>query len=273
MKQKLSFIVLMFSASLCYGQPNCNIYKWKSDTACYNACMEATRALDFDQGSKESQLRFDTAIQMCPSLDYAWYEKSVPYLKRGDFITWMKLMDTAVRLNPIAYLGSRGWCRYKFLRDYEGARRDIELLDSLSHYDIGYSSDGDYHLDIVKALCYKGLGENKRAIELFERQLSLQNYTASLYDYLHLGVLYLESGNYKAAISALQNSIKTNDCLAETHYYLALAYKRSGNNDEYENQIQIAKDFYLNGKKRTDPYVDPMDKIYLADIDNEMKKG
>src|SRR5258706_11553359 len=90
------------------GQQNCNIYKWSNNEACFQACnlVDADKS---PQGSRESQLLFDKALSMCPALDYVYREKAVPYLKRGDFITWKKLIDKAVELNPSAWLGVRGW--------------------------------------------------------------------------------------------------------------------------------------------------------------------
>ena len=62
-------------------------------------------------------------------------------------------MNKAVALDPKEHLPYRGWCRYQFFRDYEGAIQDIERLDSLSKYDIGYSVNAEYHLHIARALC------------------------------------------------------------------------------------------------------------------------
>ncbi|OFY64146.1 MAG: hypothetical protein A3H98_14345 [Bacteroidetes bacterium RIFCSPLOWO2_02_FULL_36_8] len=267
------YIIFIFFVVNCVGQPNCNIYKWEGDTLCYNACLEAIKAIEFEQGSKESQIHFDKAIELCPTFAYAYFEKAVPYLKRGNFVTWKKLIDKAVELSPAEYLGYRGWCRYQFLRDYEGAIKDIEKLDSLVNYDIGYSINGDYHLNIAKALCYKVLGQKKRAIEIIEQQFSSDNYSPSLYDYLHLGVLKLETDDYNGAITALKKEIEINDYLAETYYYLALAYKKLSEKVEYDKNLLKAKEYYTNGKKRTDPYTEPMDKIYLTDIEDEMKNG
>lgn len=157
-------------AYLGWGQPNCNVYKWQGDTVCYKACLEALKAITFDQGSRQSQTHFDNALAICPALDYAYREKAVPYLKRGDFITWKKLIDSAVQLNPGAYLGIRGWCRYKFLNDYQGAIGDIERLDALADYDVGYTGDGDYHLQFIRALSYKAIGQKDKAIRIMEKK-------------------------------------------------------------------------------------------------------
>ena len=94
-----------------------------------------------------------------------------------------------------------------------------------------------------------------------------------LYDYLHLGVLKLETADYNGAIAALNKEVQTNDYLAETYYYLALAYKKINDKERYEKNLNKAKAFYDEGKKMTDPYVEQMDKIYLSDIELEMKKN
>jgi len=237
---------------------------------CYEACKLATEG-GGAQGSKESQEKFDNAIAQCPALDYAFMEKSVPYLKRGDFITWKKILDQAVALNPMAHLGYRGWCRYQFLRDYNGAIRDLEKLDSMTTFDIGYSINGDYQLNIAKALCYKAIGQKAKAIKIIELQLSQKEYSPMTYDYLHLGVLKMETGDTKGAITYLNKSISANDYLAEPYYYLSLIYKKQSLTKEARASMEKAKVYYEKGYRRTDPYTHPMDKIYLSDIELELK--
>ena len=149
----------------------------------------------------------------------------------------------------------------------------MEKFTSLVTYGIGPSGDGDYHMNMIKALCYKALGDKKKAIEIINKLLSTQNYNVLPFDYLHLGVLELEMENYPEAINAFKKEIEINDNLADTHYYLALAYKKSGNKVGYEKNILMAKEFYSDGKRRTDPYIEPMDKVYLVDIDTGIKKG
>jgi len=267
-KKSIATVCLLLAGATSFGQPNCNVYLWKGDTVCYKACLQSLTAIEYDQGSAASQKHFDTAITLCSAVDYAFYEKSVPFLKRGDFITWHQLMEKAIALNP-AYLSERGWCRYKFLRDYEGAISDIDKFNSLFAHDIGYSGDGDYHMNVLKALCYKGLGQKNKAIELIEKQLSVKGYSPKLYDYLHLGVLKLETNDLLGAIDAFKKEIQINDYLAETYHYLSVAYRRMSNNAERERNIGKAKEYYLAGKKMSDPYTDHMDKVFLWDIEHE----
>ncbi len=256
-------------SSYSHAQINCNVYTLKNDSACYKACVEANEAAEF-QGTGYSQQKFDKAIALCPTMAYAYFEKAVPYLKNGDFITWKKLIDKAVELDPMAHLGYRGWCRFQFVRDYQGAISDLEKLDALTRFDIGYSINGDYHLQIARALCYKALGEKTKAIEIIETQLKQKDYSPMPFDYLHLGVLKLETDDLKGAIEFLKKEIVLNDYLAENHYYLGLTYKKLNQFDDFKRSMEQAKAFYLKGYKRTDGYTHPVDKIFLVDIEREL---
>jgi tetratricopeptide (TPR) repeat protein len=270
--KRILFILLIISPMYTYSQFNCNVYKINKNQPCYEACVIATEG-EAGQGTKASQLQFDKAIELCPSFDYAYAEKSVPYLKRGDFITWKKLIDKAVDLNPIGHLGYRGWCKYQFVRDYRGAIKDLEKLDSLISYDIGYSINGDYQLNIALALCYKAIGQKRKAVEIIENQLAQKDYTPMIYDYLHLGVLKMETGDIYGGIEYLKKSIAFNDYLAEPYYYLGLIYKKQNMTKEFRDNMEKAKTYYLKGYKRFDPYTHPMDKVYLADIERELQSS
>ena len=144
---------LVFLAGLycitAHGQPNCNLYKWSGDSACYRACQYYSERLDYAQGSRESQILFDSVVAVCPTFDVAYMEKAVPYLKRGDFATWRIWIDKAVALNPKEHLGYRGWCRYQFLRDYvlddstpPVPANDAKRSTSLSRAVTGYFQNG-----------------------------------------------------------------------------------------------------------------------------------
>lgn len=248
------------------------VFNSEGNESCYRACLLATEA-ESGQGSRKSQLKFDEAIELCPTFDYAYFEKAVPYLKRGEFLSWKELIDKAVQLNPSAHLGYRGWCRFQFLRDYKGAIEDLETLKSLMSYDIGYSMNGNYHLNTVLALSYKQLGNNSRAIEIMETHITSSDYVQWTYEYLHLGVMYLETGDFQRAINYLLKQIENNDYLSETYYYLAMSYSEEGNYDEYLKNLIKAKEFYEADKKLSDSYTTPVDKIYLLTIETEMEKA
>ena len=270
--KKLYFLLLLIPFSGTYAQPNCEAYKYLGDMVKYEACKKAMEIKGHYQFSKEYQTILDEAIKIDPTFDYPYWAKSVAYLKSGDFVTWKKLIDKAVELNPKERLGYRGWCRFQFFRDYEGAIRDIEKLDSLVTYDIGQSQNGTYHLNIAKGLCYKAIGEKEKAISTIEDQIQLNKEEDFIgaYDYLHLGVLYLETNDPEKALAAFKNQSEHNE-LAENRFYSALAYKALQNLDEYKLSLEEAKALYLEGNSLSDPYSSPMDKIYMKDIEEELE--
>ena len=268
-----SLFILLFSFSSVPAQPNCEAFKYFGETLKYEACKKAMEVKGHYQFSKEYQTVLDKSIEIDPTFDYAYWAKSIAFLKSGDFVTWKKLIDKAVELNPKQHLGYRGWCRYQFFRDYKGAIRDIEKLDSLVDYDIGQSQNGTYHLNIAKGLCYKGIGEKEKAIVIIEKQINLNEKEDFIgaYDYLHLGVLYFETGKFEKAIETFKKQSEYNE-FAENQYYLALTYRELNKSTESKSCLEKAKKLYIGGIKMFDPYSNPMDKIYLENIENEIQK-
>ena len=271
MKRTLLFILIFTLSQDLLAPPNCELYK--QDELCYQACEEAWTAIRYPQGSHESQQHFDRSLELCPTFAYSYMEKAVPFLKRGLFIEWKKMIDKAVTLAPKEYLGYRGWCRLQFLRDYQGAIDDIEELKSLVNYDIGFCQTGDYHLEIVRAMCYKELGQLEKARAIYTQHLIEDNYDVDLFDYYHWGVLEFESGNYQKALKHLDKQIEINDDLAGTYFYKALCYKELNEYDLYSENLNKAEAYYQKGKVRTDTYTETLDKVFLIDIQEEIERA
>jgi tetratricopeptide (TPR) repeat protein len=273
MIKSLALIVFYFHCAVVMAQPNCEAYKLSGHLKKYEACKKVVEALKINQFSKEFQQMCDEAIVIDSTYAYAYREKSTAYLKSGDFSTWMKLMNKAVAYDPKENLNYRGWCRFQFFRDYKGAIADIEQFDRIVTYDIGYSQNGTYHLNIAKGLCYKGLGDNDKAIAILENQIKKNeeiDFVGAL-DYLHLGVLYYEQENFDKALILFEKQILINN-LSEVMYYLALTYKSLNNVEKCSYYLSLAKKLYLNNQTMSDPYSTPMDKIFLSDIDIELAK-
>ncbi len=266
--RKIYIFVLLVSILKLRAQ-NCETFRFSGDSLQYEACKIAEEASDYYQFSKEYQEVYDRALEKCDYFATGYHAKSVAYLKSGDFIEWKRLIDKAVALKPKEFLSNRGWCLFEFCKDYGGAIQDIERLDELVDYDIGYSSDGAYHLNIVKAVCYKQIGEGDKAIEIFEAKLNEENYSAGPYDYLHYGVTLLENGDAIKAISMIEKQIEINES-AECYYYLALAFKKQSKNSKYKSNLQKAKELYQKGNFISGSYVSHIDKVYLQDIEDEI---
>ena len=59
--------------------------------------------------------------------------------------------------------------------------------------------------------------------------------------YVQLGILYAAQGNFLQAISAYKKAVEVNPQSAEPHYRLALAYKRTGEGQKSDQEMQLYK--------------------------------
>ncbi len=267
------YSIFFIVPSTLYGQRNCYWYLHIGDTLKHNACIVAEQRFGHYQFSKEYQLALDEAILIDSTYAPAYRSKCAAYLKSGDFITWNHLMKQAVKYDPVDNLGDRGWCRFKFFADYKGAINDLLELQRLTEGRINeISGDGYYHLDVVLALCYKAIGDTEQSIQIMQNKLSDDSHYFGLFDFLHLGVMYMELGDFQNAEKYLKLQEATND-LAENRFYIAIAYKYLGNIDGYMENLNLSKEMYQTGIKIFDPYFEMVDKIYLSDILIEEKSG
>jgi tetratricopeptide (TPR) repeat protein len=267
----LSVILFVIVAVNAKTQPNCNVY----EGPCREACEIYTRSEKLNQGFYRAHELFDSAIAICPSFSFAHHEKSVGYLKNGEFLLWRKYMDEAVRLNPERYMANRGWCRFKFLRDYDGALHDLTESRRINNGFLGWSGDGDYDLALMVALCHRQLKQTDTALNLMkkyfhEKETDKESLGVGIYDYLHYGVTLLSAGRIAEAMTAFEKQAGVYKQLPDTYYYLAIVYKQQGDHEKYKENLNLAHTYFVKGYNRKDPYCEALDEIYLSDIKKEL---
>ncbi|WP_396632891.1 tetratricopeptide repeat protein [Maribacter sp. R86514] len=264
MRKYLFILVLTTFQVALYGQQNCELLK--EDPECYEACLKMNQESLHHQGSFASQKHLSDAIEMCPSLSNAYFEKSVAFLKRGMFVEWKELMDKAVELNPEQHLSYRAWCQFSFLHNYEETIKDLTKLSDLKGKSfLGVGQSGDYDLRMVLALSYKFIDQKEKAIKIIETAMIDKDYYVGLYDYLHLGVLYLENGQLDKAIESLEKQVDENE-LSEVRYYLGKTFLLQGNRTEAKKNIESALELYRSNKKMHSYYYEFADQVYEKDI-------
>ncbi|MFK7799447.1 MAG: tetratricopeptide repeat protein [Aureispira sp.] len=265
MKIYFQLILLVLMTCQLSAQPNCNAFLWSGDTTKYQACKVYEGFRQYYQFDMRGIRILDSCLAICPYFADPYYEYAVVYLKAGNFVGWDQYINAAVHYDPTTYLGLRASCRGKFFADYQGAINDIDSLDALIDYDIGFIHNGDYHLNTYKAICYKALNNNKKAIEIFEKHIAENAEMIGFLDYLHLGVAYQNIGNHTKAIECF-NQQKTINNLAENNYYQARSYLELGDIDTFEVYIAKAEKLLLAKQKMNDPYHILEDEIFRRDI-------
>ena len=156
------------------------------------------------------------------------------------------------------------------MRNYEATIADLEKLAEILGYDIGMTGDGTYHLEILRGLAYKGLGNYSKALDIIQAQMEVKGYHVGLYDHLHIGVLYIELGEVEKALAAFQLQKEENN-ISEIYFYTAKAYQLQGNSSLREENLRSALAYYEKGKTMNNPYRQLPDRIYKLDITEEIE--
>lgn len=226
-KSYLAIVLLLLFGQALRAQGDCALLAEESKERL--ACEYGRKAIEFKQGSRESQLLFDSAIAINPEYAWAYYEKSVAYLKRGLLKDGMELLNKAVDLDPLSYLTYRAYWYFQH-KSFEYCRIDLEKFYSMEGSYPKNTPGGALNMRIVLGINYAHLGSNRKAIEWVSETINSypsEGYIGP-YDYHTLGVLYLNNGEYKEAKEALLKSIKRNEQFADSYYYLALIAEQSG---------------------------------------------
>lgn len=267
MKLIVLSLILSFLFNDTFAQGNCNMYEGD----CKIACEKAYKPKG-PQGSRKSQKIFDELINLCPDYAYAHYEKSVPYLKRGLIDQWRSMIDRAVKLEPETYLLNRGCNQIQFFRNYKNGIEDLDRLTEIrGSFNIGFTNSGEYHAQMIRAIAYRKIGDLDKSIEIMEELVNSKWYNQDLYDYLHIGISYLEAGRLDDAKSAFDKQNAENE-FAETYYYMAKLFELQGKLPESISMIENAKDLYENETKMVYTYYNYIDKVFLADIIDAQEK-
>ena len=236
---KSIIIILLLGSSLSLlGQDNCLIYPEGSGER--KACELSYKAVEHAQGSRESQVIFDSAIAVGPKYAWAYYEKSVPYLKRGFLFEGLQILKEAVKLEPVNYLCYRAsW--YWAYRNYDLCIEDLEKYYSLPDAYMQFTPGGEMNMKIILGLAYAENSNYEKAIKTIDDCINSYKSKDDIgfSDYHTLGLLYVQEKQYDQAIEAFEKQFTIIDNIAESYYFLGLAYK--GKSNFQEANIQFGK--------------------------------
>lgn len=224
---RMSF--LSFISTIAYGQGNCLLYPEGSGERI--ACELSYRAIEYRQGSKASQILFDKAIELGPNYAWAYYEKSVPYFKRGLLVEGVELLNKAIEIEPKDYLYYRAYWYFQN-RSFLACIADLE-----KHYiDLNgptiLTPPGDMDMRLLLSISYAESDSLLKGIETMENCLTSygdKDYMIGVYDYHILGVLYYRNQQYSEAIKAFEQQLELNNKIADSYFYLGLIYKAQSN--------------------------------------------
>nr|WP_297788781.1 tetratricopeptide repeat protein [uncultured Allomuricauda sp.] len=216
------------------------------------------------QGNGLSQAVFGILNWQHPKYSEAFFERSVPFNKRGDYATGFYYLNHAVELDPLEHLGYRGYMKLRFLRDYKAALADFDRLDAMTPdvVDAPWGED----IDFLRGEAHYGMGNYAEAIPYFKRSISNQGADwANVQTFVYQGLCYYHLGKYEEAISSYENGLAQYDTTCEAYFGLAQVFLKLG--DTIQAKYNLAKAQETIGYKYDDIYKEFLNEIYQEDLD------
>ncbi|MCB0618063.1 MAG: tetratricopeptide repeat protein [Saprospiraceae bacterium] len=229
----------------------------------------------YPQGSAAEQWRLERAIRADSSFAPAFMEKSVSHNKRGQFAVGFALLDHAVEIDPVEYLGYRGFVKLYMLRDYEGALRDFERLDSLTPgvRDAPWGEDIYY----VLGLACKQRGDWERALHYFSR--SIEETTreqgedwVEVRNFWYRALVRLALGDPEGALADLDTALRLFPRFTEAHFWRGKVLAELERSEEACAAAAGALELFAAGQYYSDKYYELPDQLYRSDIETFLQE-
>ncbi len=225
----------------------------------------------FRQGGEMNEAFRDTAIMLDANNAEILFEESVWKLKTGNYVEQMKYLNKAVELSPIDHLGYRGHFKLVLLRDYRGAIRDLERLDSLTPgvVDYAWAEHARYQIGLAK----KQLGDYEGAIVEIDRYIAditaeQGEDWADVYAFMYRGICNRELGNKEEAMKDMEKMIHYCESCPEAYYWKGILLVDRGEQTAACRMFQKAWD--LRGQIKTDAYHELFDELHKDDINKKI---
>ena len=226
------------------------------------------------QHSFEYQVAMDSALRISPNWAAGYRHKARPYLFSGDYANFMKYMQPAVE-NDYMELGYRGWCRLYFIKDYEGAIADLELLDKKTvDFDDFPMSENLFYLT---GLAKKEMGNFADALVDFNKSVASQSKNkgeewVESHTWFYRGVTYFEMSEYEKALEDFYRTLKYDANSSDALFYMALTFEKLHRTSDICPLLRNSFEKFNKGFVHKDGLADVPNQLYLSDLEEKMKQ-
>lgn len=222
------------------------------------------------QGSAATQLMLQEALLHDPNNADVHREIGVPYLKRGIASAFPHYYGKAADINPVSWLGWRGYLYLYFYRDYENALADFNLTDTITPNFVDYPQSTS--VDFMRGICYLQLGKYEKALEYLDKFIDYETDLGNMKyidtkAFIFKSIAYAQLGELEKAIASLNKGLTINKKLADLYFYLAQFQVQSGNRAEARKNLNLAQSLFDQGDFHQRPYVEAFYQIYQTDLD------
>jgi tetratricopeptide (TPR) repeat protein len=187
------------------------------------------------------QLYGDSILMVCSDVADAYQLKAIPFLKYGDMLNAMPLLDKAVLYDTLQFLPYRAFIKCIFAKDYAGAITDFE--ESKRH--AGNAGVMDHTFALYLGLCYLETGKPSQAVKHFAEDVKTQQTRSGSTDahfnsWLYQGIALLDLHQLDSAKASLAKCLAIYPQHPEGNYYMAIVHKSLGQPDDASRYMRAA---------------------------------
>lgn len=196
---------------------------------------------------------------------------SIAFIKRGFGAEFYPLYAKAVELDPLTWLGWRGYMFLYYYRDYNRAIKDFDALDPLTPNFVDYPQAQS--IDFMRGIAYLGLDDYDTAIEYLDKYIE--------YESESIGIEYIDDKAMLYKAIALFKQEKISEALkvidlansysfksSEYYFWKAKCLTKQNQKEEARDHLNIAETKLAQGNHFDRNYVDEFYQLHQAYIDD-----
>jgi tetratricopeptide (TPR) repeat protein len=217
------------------------------------------------------QLYCDSVLAICENIAEAYQMKALPFVKYGDFLTAMPLLDKAVLYDTLQYLPYRAFIKCIFAKDYDGAITDFNLCQRLARG--GGIMDHSYSFYL--GLSYLERGEADVAWQYIAEDIKVQQdrgagSDAHFNSWLYAGIVHIELNKPDSAKYFLQQCLSRYPQHPEGNYYMARVLQKLSLPDDAQKHAEAGRAGLIAGYRMNEDniaYVNYPRQVTVNDFD------
>ena len=263
-------MILIFFLSACKKNEVPAYSNWTNEQKALETKRLENEKRWFSQGTINNQSYWDTLIHINPKEADYYRAKSIPHSKIGDYHIAIPLLEKAMELDPKKTLYYTSWLMTDLYKDYDRA------LDYLTQFDDYTPNKTDYawgeNVNFLKGEVLQAMDRQDEAIAEFTKAIEEDGDYVDMYAYVYRGISFLSVKKYHEAIADFDKSLELFDKSSMAYYYKGLTLLEMGNKKEAIDQIERAKALVEKGYKKSDPYKEVYNEIYLEQVEDKLEE-
>ena len=229
-----------------------------------------------DLFAEDYQIALDSLLAICPKVDYAWQQKSMPMSKTGNWQRSFDALKHAAALDPEQWLSYQAFIKCIFAKDYEGALPEFEACEKL----IKGAGVMDHSFDFFRGLCYLCLDSLPQAALYLKKDVDGQEQHRGKGNVHHVSLFYwgicqLKMKKYLDAELTFRECVRIYPQYPEPNFYLGITYAATGKKVLAQAYFFKSKQYLgegYNSGEDQEFYVNYPFAIGNEDVDDEVEK-